>query len=72
MGSRKYMDGIVKAFPVEGAKPGIECDSCGMEVASLRGGSVSGATCSWCMSQGPVRGRRAERLARRKGGRVRK
>lgn len=71
MGSRKYVDGFAKV-PPDPEKPGIPCDSCGMEVAGVRNALVVGATCVWCSSTGPARGRRGERLARRKGGKVRK
>ena len=59
----RYVDGFVKGLgPLTDKERATKtCDSCGREVASLRNRIVSGATCSWCKPQGPVRGRREER-----------
>ena len=69
MGAR-YVDGFVKGLGplTDNERPTKTCDSCGREVAVPSRRIVSAATCSWCVPQGPVRGRREERLARRKSG----
>lgn len=69
----QYVDGFIRFLgPLTDAiRPTAQCDACGREMASVRG-SVSAATCSRCVTQGPVGQRKSERLARRKGGKVRK
>lgn len=46
---------------------GAPCESCGVETTPAANGKVvSGATCSRCVVQGPVRSRKAIRAALRK------